>query len=103
MSGPRACEIASACVRPWPPDTRRATLVAVYHPDSGETIDQAIATVFRAPHSFTGEDVVELSPHGGTVSPVRVLAALARAGARVAEPGEFTRRALFAGKLDLLQ
>ena len=69
----------------------------------GETLDEAIATVFRAPHSFTGEDVVELSCHGGPYLLRRVLAAVLAAGASPAGPGEFTRRAFLNGKMDLAQ
>ena len=81
---------------------RRATLVGLTAGD-GSAIDEALVTVFRAPHSYTGEDLVEFSCHGGLLIPARVLAALQEAGARLALPGEFTRRALLNGKLDLLQ
>jgi tRNA modification GTPase len=66
-------------------------------------IDEAVATLYVAPHSFTGEDLLELSTHGGLVVPTAVVAAAIRAGAREAKPGEFTRRAVLNGKLDLLQ
>ena len=62
---------------------------------SGEVVDQAVATVFRGPHSFTGEDVVELSVHGSPYIQQRVLSILTQHGARIAEAGEFTRRAFF--------
>ena len=62
-----------------------------------------MATVFLAPSSFTGENLVEITTHGGLRAPTSVLAAAIRAGARQAEPGEFTRRAVLNGKLDLLQ
>ncbi len=65
--------------------------------------DQAIITIYTAPHSFTGEDVVEISTHGGHVVPASVVAALISAGAREAYPGEFTRRAVLNGKLDIVQ
>jgi tRNA modification GTPase len=103
LSGARAFEIAAACLVPWPLIARRATLVTVRPPDSDEIADRGLATTFPAPRSFTGEDVVEVSAHGGVVSPALVLAAFIRAGARPAQPGEFTRRALLMGKLDLLQ
>jgi tRNA modification GTPase len=70
---------------------------------SGNTLDQAVATVFRAPASFTGEDVVEISVHGSTYIQAELIATLVAAGARLAEPGEFTRRAFTAGKMDLAQ
>lgn len=69
----------------------------------GEVIDDVIATLYISPHSFTGEDMLELSTHGGIATPTAVLAAVIQAGAREAEPGEFTRRAVLNGKLDLLQ
>lgn len=69
----------------------------------GATVDEVLATVFRAPRSYTGEDVVELSGHGGVVVAQGVLRAVWDAGARPAEPGEFTRRAFLHGKMDLTQ
>jgi tRNA modification GTPase len=65
--------------------------------------DEAVCLIFRAPHSYTGEDVVELQCHGGRVAAERVLKAALAGGARVAEPGEFTRRAFLNGRMDLLQ
>ena len=70
---------------------------------SGEVIDECIATVFRAPHSYTGEDVVELSCHGGVYITAQVLRAVYDAGAQVAQAGEFTKRAFLNGKLDLME
>lgn len=70
---------------------------------SGELLDEGLATVFRAPASFTGEDVVEISIHGSRWIQREMIADLVRRGARVAEPGEFTKRAFLNGKLDLAQ
>jgi tRNA modification GTPase len=70
---------------------------------AGEAIDDGVATLYLGPHSFTGEDLLEVSTHGGLVVPTAVVAAAIRAGAREAAPGEFTRRAVLNGKLDLLQ
>ncbi len=67
----------------------------------GVAVDDGIATVFRAPHSFTGEDTVEITCHGGVLISAEVLAAVLAAGARQAEAGEFTRRAFLNGKLTL--
>jgi tRNA modification GTPase len=72
-------------------------------PDSGEIIDQAVVTVYEAPDSYTGEDLVEISCHGGWLVPALTLDACLRAGARRAEAGEFTRRAFLHGKMDLVQ
>ena len=69
----------------------------------GRTIDDVLVTVFRAPKSYTGEDVAEISGHGGPVVAEEVLRAVFEAGARPAEPGEFTRRAFLNGKMDLTQ
>jgi tRNA modification GTPase len=68
-----------------------------------EVIDDGIITVFRKPRSYTGEDTVEISCHGGIVPLRRILESALRAGARLAEPGEFTKRAFLNGKLDLAQ
>jgi tRNA modification GTPase len=69
----------------------------------GAAVDTVVAAVFRAPHSYTGEDTVELSCHGGYYVSQRMLAVLLETGARMAEPGEFTLRAFLNGKMDLAQ
>ena len=71
--------------------------------DEDRLVDEVLMTVFRAPASFTGEDVVEIGCHGGGLVTRRILEALLRAGANAAGPGEFTRRAYLNGKLDLTQ
>lgn len=71
--------------------------------DGKEVVDDAIALVFRAPRSYTGEDVVEISCHGGLYITKRVLRLLFEVGARPAEPGEFTKRAFLNGKIDLIK
>jgi tRNA modification GTPase len=86
----------------FPPD-RRAVLTGAVDPETGELLDQVLVTAFRGPGSYTGEDMVEISSHGGWLSPALVLDACLRAGARMAEEGEFTRRAYLHGKMDLLQ
>lgn len=70
---------------------------------AGSVLDEVLLTVFRNPRSYTGEDLVEISGHGGTVVASRLLAAVLAAGARMARPGEFTERAFHNGKLDLTQ
>ncbi|HEX6042642.1 tRNA uridine-5-carboxymethylaminomethyl(34) synthesis GTPase MnmE [Longimicrobium sp.] len=82
---------------------RAQRLTALRHPESGELLDRGLVTYFAAPASYTGEDVLEIATHGGVLTPQLVLDALLAAGARAAEPGEFTRRAYLNGKLDLLQ
>lgn len=81
----------------------RATLQQVISPDSSTLIDEAIITFFQAPHSFTGEDVVEISGHGSPVVLTEVLRSLVALGARIAEPGEFSLRAFLNGRMDLAQ
>lgn len=71
--------------------------------ENGEVIDEAVALVFAAPHSYTGEDVIEFSCHGGMFILQKALRAVFRAGAEPAKPGEFTKRAFLNGKLDLTQ
>lgn len=71
--------------------------------DNGEPLDEAVATVFLAPHSYTGEDVVELSCHGGVYITNQVLRTALNNGAVLAEPGEFTKRAFLNGKIDLTE
>jgi tRNA modification GTPase len=71
--------------------------------ENGAVIDQVMLSVHRAPHSYTGEDLVEISCHGGTLVTAKVLQACLRAGVRAARPGEFTERAYLNGKLDLTQ
>lgn len=83
----------------WEP--RRATLVELAWAE--EAIDEAVAVLFAAPASFTGNDLVELTLHGSPVAVGRLLDAAIRCGARMAEPGEFTERAVLNGKLDLVQ
>lgn len=78
-------------------------MLARVRDEEGNRLDQAVVTRYDAPASFTGEDAVELSTHGGSTVPATIVAALIAAGARAAAPGEFTRRAVLNGKLDLLQ
>jgi tRNA modification GTPase len=101
VSGPAAERIARALGCPELP-ARVARIAGVRHPD-GRELDRALVTRFPAPSSYTGEDVVEISCHGGGLVPALVLDAACAAGARRAEAGEFTRRAYLNGKLDLVQ
>lgn len=101
LSGPAAIAIAERLVgRALPP---RQVVVAHARSADGEVLDQVLAFAMPAPRSFTGEDVAELHGHGGAVNLGRLLDAVVAAGARVAAPGEFTRRAFASGKLDLTQ
>lgn len=101
VSGPATRDIALRMtgIQPQP---RRAHFCR-FHNRQGDDVDNGIALYFPAPHSFTGEDVLELQGHGGTVVLNRVLRAALDAGARLARPGEFSERAFLNGKLDLAQ
>nr|WP_317412862.1 tRNA uridine-5-carboxymethylaminomethyl(34) synthesis GTPase MnmE [uncultured Solibaculum sp.] len=107
ISGPEAQEVADKVFRsPGKKEIRdtagyQALYGHVYEGDS--LVDEAIALVFRAPRSYTGEDVVELSCHGGMYVLRRVLSAVLSAGAVAAAPGEFTKRAFLNGKMSLTQ
>jgi tRNA modification GTPase len=102
ISGPDARQVAEVLLNPRPTTPRHATRCKVSDV-AGAEIDDVVATLYAAPHSFTGEDLLEISTHGGLVVPTLVLAAAIQAGARQAGPGEFTRRAVLNQKLDLLQ
>ena len=102
LSGEGAFRIAARVVPSFGLVPRQAQLARFLGAD-GSTIDRGIYTVFPAPHSYTGEDTVEFSCHGGLMAPARLLEALHVAGARPAAPGEFTRRAVLNGRLDLVQ
>lgn len=84
-----------------PADHPRTACFGEILDDRGQTVDEGLALFFPAPHSFTGEDVAELSCHGGALLTETVLTAVLSAGARAAEAGEFTRRALLNGKMSL--
>jgi len=101
LSGPAAPEIGARIAGELP-RPRRARLVN-FRDAGGEPIDRGLALLFPAPHSFTGEDVVEFQCHGGRIVPQLLLSAALDLGARLAEPGEFSLRAFFNDKLDLAQ
>lgn len=105
VSGPEAVAVvasrfSNAALAEAPSHTAH---VGFLRDETGEPVDQVVVTLFRAPRSATGEDVVEVTCHGGAVAPQRVLRSLLDAGARLAAPGEFTQRAFLGGKLDLAQ
>ena len=110
LSGPEAVAIASRYCR-VPEETHKAQFSTFYKDISRHSlVDEVVVTLFRAPHSYTGEDVVEISCHGSLYVQRAILDALLERdesaripGARLAEPGEFTRRAFLNGKLDLSQ
>lgn len=101
LSGANAFAIGARHVRSWPSEARLAHLAEIF--DGDNKLDEALVTLFPAPNSFTGDDTVEISTHGGQVVPASILGALIGSGARQAMPGEFTRRAVLNGKLDIIQ
>ena len=101
VSGP-ACRFVLETMAGRTPVPRRMDLRRLRHPDSGDVLDEALVVFFPGPGSFTGEDVAELHIHGGQAVVSAVLAALGDIpGCRLAAPGEFSRRALLNGKMDL--
>lgn len=102
LSGTRAHEVARGLCDRWPEQPRTA-MVAHLRDARGARLDEAVVVRYDGPASFTGEDAVEITTHGGITVPATVVAALIEQGARLALPGEFTRRAVLNGKLDLLQ
>lgn len=102
LSGDRSLSIALKLSRKTELQPRYATLTSLHHND-GTLIDEAILIYFQAPRSFTGEEVVEFQCHGGYVVAESLLRAVLSEGARLAEPGEFSKRAFLNGRLDLTQ
>ncbi len=105
MSGPASLSIIRKVFR-GKKDIQKDRQRQVYHGwivEKDEPVDEVVLTWFRSPHSYTGEDVVEISCHGGLFVSGRILELLIQYGARPAEPGEFTQRAFFHGKMDLAQ
>lgn len=102
LSGEKALTIALKLSRRDALLPRYATLSPLYEA-SGSLIDEAILLYFQAPRSFTGEEVVEFQCHGGLIVAEKILRAALEAGARLAEPGEFSKRAFLNGRLDLTQ
>jgi tRNA modification GTPase len=109
VSGPRAGFIVGAVFRDrrgLPVESlpsHRVRFGNIIDPRTGAKLDEVLVTYMRAPHSYTCEDVVEISAHGGIGVMARLLEALIASGARLAEPGEFTKRAFLNGRLDLSQ
>jgi tRNA modification GTPase len=118
LSGPAALDVAARLVeRRRPLTPRRATLTTIRDlaedagadvgraapGGCGHSLDRVVVTFFPSPHSYTGEDTVEISAHGSPVILERIVASAMRAGARMAQPGEFTLRAYLHGRIDLVQ
>lgn len=105
VSGPSSRELVNGCVssstgKKWEP---RHSFLAYFLGEDQHPVDQVLVTLFVAPASYTGEDLVEISCHGSPAIAVQIMEVLLGAGGRLAEPGEFTLRAFLNGKLDLAQ
>src|SRR5258707_6352567 len=109
ISGPAALEIAERCFAPVGRPSLKPSSAATHTIHFGhvvrndDVVDEVLLSVMRAPRTFTREDVVEITCHGGILPAKMVLDAVLHSGARLAEPGEFTRRAFLNGRLDLAQ
>ncbi len=103
LSGPAAFFIAEKVFSKKIKTPRKAYFGFVFNPETGEKIDTAVAIYFKSPHSYTGEDVVELQMHGGIKNLEYALRLLLENGARLADRGEFTKRAFLNGKMDLIE
>ncbi|HET7102191.1 MAG TPA: tRNA uridine-5-carboxymethylaminomethyl(34) synthesis GTPase MnmE, partial [Terriglobia bacterium] len=105
LSGGNASETACRLVRlaKIPPEAQRSTLGKFADPRTGKVLDEVVLTLYRQPHSYTGEDVVEISCHGSPVILRYLMECCLERGARAAEPGEFAMRAFLNGRIDLTQ
>lgn len=105
LSGPSALDLTRSLLHDpdFNPEPNRVSLRAVLDPESGEILDRSVVTYFKSRQSYTGDDVVELSCHGSPPLLLRIVDSLLSLGARAAEPGEFTMRALSNGRLNLTQ
>ena len=103
LSGAEARSIAELLLRLRHPLAPAQARFGAVIDEAGETLDEAVVTFFAAPHSATGEDVVEIAAHGSPVLLERMVRLALGRGARLAEPGEFTQRAFLGGRIDLVQ
>lgn len=104
LTGRGVFDLVARVLQPFHPEpARHVARARLHHPQSRDPIDDVLVVCYPGPASYTGEDVVEISAHGGLLVPAEVVAACVAAGARPAAPGEFTRRAVQNGKMDVLQ
>src|SRR5271169_2355241 len=104
LSGPHALEIANGLLALRNPLSHaRALFAEIFDPDTQQKLDEAIATFFGRPNSYTGEDLVEIAAHGSPVVLELLMRLALQRGARLARPGEFTERAFLSGRIDLTQ
>ena len=103
VSGSAAAEIGGRFFESTTPLTHRRAVIGRWRDENSELLDEVVVTLFQAPHSYTGEHLIEISAHGNPLILNRILRSIQAAGARTAAPGEFTLRAMSHGKMDLLQ
>lgn len=103
VSGRDAHKVSRQLAENWPSEARRVRLLKLHDPRDDSPIDDVVLTRFDAPSSYTGEDMVEIACHGGSSATTALIGALIALGAREATAGEFTRRAVLNGKIDILQ
>ena len=106
VSGPEASAMAAQLIRHSGSgglQSHRFSYGILIDPLTGETVDEVMVVLMRAPRSYTREDLLEIQCHGGSLLVQRVLGLVLRQGARLAEPGEFTKRAFLNGRIDLVQ
>jgi tRNA modification GTPase len=103
VSGPQAERIGSCFIRASSPLGHRQAVVGRWENPNGELVDEIVAVFHRAPHSYTGEDLLEISAHGNPFVLNKIICMVQSVGARAASPGEFTLRAVAHGKMDLIQ
>jgi tRNA modification GTPase len=103
LSGSQAENIGNQFLKLHAPLAHQHASVGQWKDQNGDVVDDVVATFFRAPHSYTGEDLLEISAHGNPLILNRIVCLVQSAGARIANPGEFTLRAVAHGKLDLIQ
>ncbi|MDO9541992.1 MAG: tRNA uridine-5-carboxymethylaminomethyl(34) synthesis GTPase MnmE [Kiritimatiellia bacterium] len=106
VSGPESISVADKifkCLPPLPSKRQSPAVVYGHVVSEAKVIDEALLLIMRSPHSYTREDIIEIQCHGGAISAKRILRAVLREKVRLAEPGEFTKRAFLNGRIDLLQ
>src|SRR5688572_7641077 len=103
LSGPEAETIAGRFLKLKTPLAHQHASIGQWQDVNGEIVDDVVAVFFRSPHSYTGEDLLEISAHGNPLILSRIVGMTQVAGARLAGPGEFTLRAVAHGKMDLIQ
>ena len=103
ISGPQTLEILSRVFSKNLTDAKPNTIHYGHIKEENEVVDEVLVSIFRAPHSYTGEDAAEISCHGSSYILKKVLELLVKSGCRMAEPGEYTQRAFLNGKMDLSQ